>query len=127
MGRRRKFELGDVVWGVKPIEGVPYFHEMEYFGVVVNYRQDPRGKGEYHIVRTLHPISGATYGYPFWVVPHELTGLDVPQRWTAVKTYRANNRLEERGCSCMCCAHEAIPAGMIRKDGTFTWTEQLEN
>ena len=125
MGRRRKFRMGDVAYGTKPIEGVPFgIDEMQYFGVIVNYRRDPRGKGMYHVVRTLHPVSGATYGPPMWVSPEKLTATGVRNRWMAKRVYKANNRLVERGCSCMCCAHEAIPNGMIRADGSFTWIHE---
>jgi hypothetical protein len=123
VSRLRKFQLGDVAQWVKPIEGVPDVESVKYFCIIVDYTQDGRGRGMYRVVRTLHPVSGATFGEPVWTGPHTLIPLDVPNRPTAVRVYRANNKLVERGCSCMCCAHEAIPKKMIRKDGTFTWNE----
>jgi len=117
----RKFQLGDAATWVKPIDGVPDIETVRYFCIVVDYTQDGTGRGRYRVVRTLHPISGATFGEPVWVDPHFLIPLDVPNRLTAVSVYRANNKLIERGCTCMCCAHEAIPKGQIRADGTFRY------
>lgn len=119
MSRLRKFRLGDVAWWDKPIEGVPGVltkGTMPYFCIIVDYTQDGTGRGTYRVVRTLHPISGATFGEPVWVGPHHLLPLDVPNRSTAVRVYRANKKLAERGCSCGCCAHEAIPTGQVGPD-----------
>ena len=121
MGRIRKFQIGDVAYWHKLVEGVKGIPAMYYFAVIVDYRQDGAGRGKYRVVRTLHPVAGATFGEPAWVQPERLTPLDVPNRQTAVKVYRANERLEERGCRCSCCAHEAIPKGQIKQDGTFRW------
>ena len=121
MSRLRKFQLGDLCLWNKPIEGVKGIASMQYFGIIVDYAQDGTGRGRYRVIRTLHPISGTTFGEPVWVDPHFLIPLDVPNRPTAVRVYRANNKLEERGCTCMCCAHEAIPKGQIRADGTFRY------
>lgn len=119
MSRLRKFRLGDLAVWDKPVTGVFGFHTMRYFCIVVDYAQDGTGRGMYRVVRTLHPIAGATFGEPVWVGPHDLTPLDVPNRPTAVRVYRANEKLIDRGCACMCCAHEAIPKGQIRADGSF--------
>jgi len=124
MSRLRKFKLGDLCLWNKPINGVPDIESMQYFGIVVDYTQDGTGRGRYRVIRTLHPISGATFGEPVWVDPHFLIPLDVPNRPTAVRVYRANEKLIERGCTCMCCAHEAIPKGQIRADGTFRYEQE---
>ena len=121
MSRTRKFTLGDVVYWLKPISGVSGMATVPYFCVVVDYTQDGTGRGLYRILRTLHPLNGATFGESVWVGPHYLMKMDYPKRMTAVRTYRANMRLAERGCDCNCCTHEAIPKGLIRKDGTFTY------
>ncbi len=121
MSRLRKFQMGDVAYWVKPIEGVPDIQSMKYFAIIVDYTQDGTGRGRYRVVRTLHPVSGATFGEPVWVDPQVLTPLDVPNRPRAVRIYKANERLEERGCSCACCAHEAYPEGGIRADGTLRY------
>jgi len=123
MSRLRKFQMGDAATWLKPIAGVPNVDTIKYFCIIVDYAQDGTGRGMYRVVRTLHPIAGATFGEPVWVGPHYLLPLDVPNRPTAVRVYRANEKLLERGCSCMCCAHEAIPKGQIRADGTFRWDE----
>jgi hypothetical protein len=115
--------MGDVAYWDKPIEGVVGIPSMPYFCIIVDYKQDGTGRGMYRVVRTLHPVSGATFGEPVWVGPHYLTPMNVPNRLHAVRVYRANEKLLERGCTCMCCPHEAIPKGQIRADGTFRWDE----
>ena len=104
MSRNRKFQMGDVAWWQKPIVGVLDVAWVKYFAIIVDYKQDGTGRGRYRVVRTLHPVSGATFGEPVWVDPQELTPMDVPNRPRAVRIYKANERLEERGCSCACCA-----------------------
>ncbi len=121
MSRQRKFGMGDVAYWRKPIEGVDGREYMDYFAIIVDYRQDGAGRGMYRVVRTLHPVSGATFGEPVWAAPQTLDIIDVPNRPRAVRIYKANERLEERGCSCACCAHEAYPERGIRDDGTFRY------
>ncbi len=121
MSRLRKFQMGDAATWVKPIAGVEGIGSMKYFAIIVDYTQDGTGRGMYRVVRTLHPVSGATFGEPVWTGAHTLIPLDVPNRPRAVRIYKANERLEERGCSCMCCAHEAYPEGGIRADGTLRY------
>lgn len=114
MGRKRKFGIAEVVTS----RGRP--------AVVVDYRQDTRGRGQYRIVRLTSLPSGRGYGPAIWQDSHLL----LPYPWddarpTAVKMYRANERLgdADRGCACQCCAHVAIPPGMIRSDGTLEGEE----
>ena len=121
MSRNRKFQLGDVAYWLKPLEGVFGIPAMPYFAIIVDYRQDGTGRGMYRVVRTVHPVSGATFGEPVWTGPHYLKPMDVPNRPRAVRIYKANERLEERGCSCACCAHEAYPERGIRSDGTLRY------
>jgi len=121
MSRNRKFQLGDSALWEKPISGVAGMEHMLYFAIIVDYRQDGTGRGMYRVVRTLHPVSGATFGEPVWVGPHELKPTLWAQRPRAVRIYKANERLEERGCSCACCAHEAYPERGIRADGTLRY------
>ena len=121
MSRRRKFQMGDVAWWYKAIEGVEWVKQMPYFAIIVDYKQDGTGRGMYRVVRTLHPVSGATFGEPVWTAPQDLTPMDVPKRPRAVRIYKANERLEERGCACSCCAHEAYPERGIRNDGTLRY------
>ena len=109
MGRRHKFEIGDVV----------RYSDTDH-AVVVDYRQDTRGRGEYRIVRITAP-HGKPYGAATWrksplVHRSEVTN----RRMGMVYTYRANLRLgNERGCFSQCCVHVAIPVNQVRKDGTL--------
>ena len=121
MSRNRKFQMGDVAEWSKPIVWAQTYTNVTYFAIVVDYQQDGTGRGMYRVVRTLHPINGATFGEPVWVGPHYLTPMDVPNRPRAVRIYKANERLEERECSCQCCTHEAIPERSVRIDGTIDW------
>lgn len=114
MGRRKKFRIGEVV----TYRGRP--------AVVVDYRQDAKGRGFYRVVRLVSLPSGRGYGPAVW---RESYRLSERKDWsdgrpTAVKQYRANQKLgAERGCSCECCAHVAIPVGVIRNDGTLKGEE----
>jgi len=109
MGRRRRFLLGAVV----SYTGIPC--------VVVDYRQDRRKRGSYRLVRLTHLPMGKGYGPAIWVDSWRVASHDYPDsRPTAVQTYRANVKLgADRGCSCECCAHVAIPVGVIRPDGSL--------
>ena len=109
MGRKRKFQFGDVV-----LDGI-------HMAVIVDWERR-HGKGEYRVVRVLHPVNGAMYGPALWRLPQLLVPTDYPNRFrSTVKIYKANEKLEERGCACNCCAHTAIPVLVIRSDGTFRW------
>ena len=121
MSRTRKFQMGDVATYTKPIAGVRLLSWVDYFAIIVDYKQDGTGRGMYRVVRTVHPVSGATFGEPVWTGPHTLTPMDVPNRPRAVRIYKANERLVERECSCMCCAHEAIPERSVKADGSVNW------
>ena len=121
MSRARKFHEGDVALWTKGLAGVEGYEMMRYFAIIVDYRQDGTGRGMYRVVRTLHPVNGATFGEPTWVAPQLLAPMNAPNRPRAVRIYKANNRLEERGCACQCCTHESIPERSVRIDGTIDW------
>ena len=118
MANHRKFQLGDVAQWDKPIEGVEDVASIPYWVVIVDYKQDGTGRGRDR-VRTTHPVSGAGFGEAVWVETSVLIPLDVPNRPRAVRIYKANSKLEERGCSCQCCAHESIPERSVRKGGYY--------
>lgn len=126
IGRNRKFEEGDVVFGYKDIAGVDELTAMPFYAVVVGYYTEPKGKGWYQLIRVLHPLNGTPYGEVFMMMPHHLVPTEYPKRRTIGSRFRGNERLVERGCTCNCCAHEAIPASMIMKDGRFSWEKDYE-
>lgn len=146
MGRPRKAEIGDVVyWGEwHPVHeaslwqvnaederapatklGLPAIRIVQH-GIVVGYEQRANpGKagivGFYKCVRITHPVGGRTFGYTVWKRSDEITKRDVQSYRRTAQTVRANERLgyDDRGCSCQCCAHFAIPRSAIREDGTL--------
>lgn len=115
MGRKRKFQLGDVAnWA-----------DQEWV-VIVDW-QRRAGKGMYRCIRLQHPLNGLMYGAAFYALPQDLYPTTQPNRFrSTVKIYKANERLEERGCTCNCCAHVEIPVSDIRSDGTFRWEQTDE-
>lgn len=116
-GRPRKFKNGDLA-----------YHERLGYCVIVDWIRQPTTT-YYRVVRVLHPFNGAPYGEAVWIKGYTLRvpRLDGVSHGTARRNiagiYAANQRLEERGCRCNCCVHEAIPKGQIRKDGSFKWEE----
>jgi hypothetical protein len=114
MGRPRKYRLGDVV----SYEGEP--------AVVVDYRQDGRKRGSYRLIRLISLPAGRPYGPAVWVQSYKVDNNDWPdRRWTAVQNFRANSRLGDRGCTCQCCPHLAIPPSAVRSDGTLEGEESI--
>lgn len=111
MGRKFKFKIGEVV----------RYNDTDH-AVVVDYRQDTRGRGEYRIVRLSAP-HGKQYGAAPWRKSYVLYKSEVTHiRLGVVSTYRANLRLgglEERGCLSQCCVHVAIPVSQVNKDGSL--------
>ena len=116
MPRPRKFKMGEVAkWGRQPV-------------VIVDWRSDDAGRGEYRIVRTLG-LTGKAFGPARWLDSNQIDRYRATDKrpWymrpTVLRTVRANIRLgddhEDRGCTCNCCPHVAIPAGVIRQDGTI--------
>lgn len=126
MGRNRKFEIGDVALVSKPIDGVSEMDTIPYYAVVVDWTKDNYGRHYYRMIRTLHPVNGALFGEPFHMAAHHALKTDYPNRRVSTYgIYLANERMgKERGCTCMCCAHEAIPRSEIASDGTFKWERE---
>lgn len=122
-GRKHKFRPGDGAWYEVRIEaddsGEATPHEWyRQYCYVVDWAVK-NGRGHYRVVRMTGGHLGATpWGRPIWMISYELhpTG-----RWWhgLLMQYRANERLEERGCTCNCCVHEAIPRSTLNRDGTF--------
>jgi hypothetical protein len=98
-GRKRRFKFGDI--SVDRRDG--------QLRVIVDYRM--RGtKAEYAGI----PMNGRheRFGPAQWVSSSELHTTGKSSKTASVRTYRANNKLEEevgRGCRCHCCIHTAIP------------------
>jgi len=119
-GRRRKFKNGDLAWHEKH-GWVVIVDRVTYEGAVT--------PPYYRVVRVLHPFNGAPYGEALWIKSPYLrkpTGDEQRTRKKVLPIYNANNRMQDRGCRCNCCAHTAIPNNMIRKDGTFKWEDEEE-
>lgn len=114
-GRKHKFRPGDgCYWDITDTENRPY----RQYGYVVDWAVR-QGRGHYRIVRMTGGHLGATpWGRPIWIISYNLhpTG-----RWWRglLLQFRANQRLKERGCTCNCCVHEAIPRSTLNMDGTF--------
>ncbi len=123
MPARFKFKIGDIAVWTKPL-ALNGASTVEYhYAIIVDFKQDGFGRGYYRVVRTLHPVNGATYGEAVWVQPHYLSVGAFPNRYKTALIYRANERMKERGCRCNCCPHEAIARSVIRDDGSFVWEE----
>jgi hypothetical protein len=107
-----KFKMGDVA---------TYDFDGSAYRVIVDYRNDPGGRGEYRVVRLTNPVNGHMYGPPHWVKSYLLK----PGEFTykrGVSVYRNNTAIgttAERGCRCQCCIHTALPASVVNVDGTF--------
>jgi len=122
MSRRKKFQPGDVVEVSWRADTAP-----ARYAVVVGYRQDAKGRGEYRLVRVNRAVAGQTYGHTFWLKSYELTATGNRYK-RAVQTVRLNDLLgksRERGCSCQCCVHTAIAHSEVKNDGTFAWEADL--
>lgn len=89
-------------------------------GVIVDYMQDASGHGYYRVVNVTRLHGGQMYGPASWRQSYELEATGTKYR-RGPTTYRKNEGIAERGCSCNCCVHEAIPLGEIREDGTYEW------
>jgi hypothetical protein len=107
VGRNRKFDEGDRVH-------VSTKHVI-IDGVIVDYRQDDKLRGEYRVQRQ---INNWAAGPPVWQDTWTLTGTSGVNR-RLVNTYRKNLAIPDRGCKCNCCVHVAVPLGEVRLDGTF--------
>ena len=123
MPAKFKFKIGDMAlwWKQMSLDGSTT--DVLTHCVIVDFKQDGFGRGYYRVVRTLHPVNGAPYGEAVWVQPHDLVVTRHPNRYKTALIYRANERMEERGCRCNCCPHEAIARSVINDDGTFKWED----
>ncbi len=113
MPRPLKFQPGDVVTDIG--------NKPDQLAVVVDYRQDDKGRGEYRVIRLTNAVNGHLYGPAHWVKSYRLhpTGSTYKR---AVSVYRNNAAIgtaADRGCRCNCCIHTAIPASVVKADGTF--------
>ena len=114
MGRPRKFNTNDLAYYITE-DG------RKQYAVIVDWRSDTRGRGEYRIVRLTHPQGGRPYGAAAWFKSELLHTTGKTWGYKVSMTYRMNERLKrfgERGCECQCCVHAAIPRRVVRPDGT---------
>ncbi len=93
------------------------------YGVIVDYYQDDSGHGYYRVVNLTRWNGGQMYGSANWRQSWQLEDTGHKYR-RGPTTYRKNLKLEDRGCSCNCCVHQAIPLGAMNPDGTFVWEDQ---
>jgi len=109
-GRKRKFQKRQIVWQ----------EAVQEYGVIVDYKQDDSGHGYYRVVNVTDPNKGQMWGRATWRQSYELTPTGKKYK-RGPGTYKRNLALGDRGCSCNCCVHEALPLGDVRLDGSFTW------
>ena len=89
-------------------------------GVVVDWRQRQQ-TSLYRVV----PVNGKykRYGTARWYEARFLTGTGMESHTGSIRTYRANQTLEEetgdRGCDCQCCAHVAMDRGDYSNSGRW--------
>lgn len=105
MGRPRKFRTGAIVDDAA----------RNTLAVVVDYKITHTER-EYRLI-PLNP-SLQRSGRAYWQRSLWLTGNGQKSR-DSVKTYLANRELEERGCTCQCCIHEAMPIEDFNRWGTW--------
>lgn len=114
-GRPRKYQNKDIVWQ----------QAVNSYGVIVDYQQDKSGHGYYRVISIHRLHGGRMQGPASWRQSWELEPTGQKYRRGPI-TYRKNKALGDRGCSCNCCIHEAIPSGELREDGTYTWEDREE-
>lgn len=108
-GRKHKLRPGDGCYWITDDGSYQY-------GFVTDWAVKGK-RGHYQVVRMTGGHVGATpYGRPKWIISYKLTPTG---RWWRGLLYqfRANLKLAERGCSCNCCVHEAIPRSLLDKEG----------
>ena len=100
MGRHKKFKMGEIV--EEPEHDDPYQPQQKF--VVVDYESigDDR---QYRVI----PLDSKKRrrGTAVWMRAHLLESTGEKSGTASLKTYRANESLIDRGCSCQCCIHEA--------------------
>ena len=107
MGRPRKFELGDIVTGT--VDG-----RVKY--VVVDY-ENIDDQRRYRCIPL--DFRKRRRGDAVWIFGWVLRGTDQRSGTASLKTYRANESLVERGCSCQCCIHESYDAAAWTNHGRW--------
>jgi len=112
-GRPRKFNNKDIVWQT----------DVKAYGVIVDWKSDITGHGYYRVISLTRLYGGKMYGPAVWRQSWNLEPTGQRYKRGPV-TYRKNLALGERGCSCNCCIHTAIPSGQLREDGTWTWEDR---
>ncbi len=102
IGRPKKFELGDIVRYIGSLQG-----KNDQHFVVVDYEsiEDTR---RYRVIPL--DFRFRRRGDAVWMWSWTLKSLGRHSGTASVRTYRANEALIERGCSCMCCIHESYDA-----------------
>lgn len=105
IGRNRKHSLGDIVCSVEPQESkdqLIYWSPQRY--VVVGYDDTPDAR-RYRVV----PLDAQKRrrGDAVWMESWKLDATGEHSGTASVKTYRANEALISRECSCQCCIHES--------------------
>jgi hypothetical protein len=98
MGRNRKFELGEIVRRVGPVASRSTHQRY----VVVGYEPDER---RYRVIPL--DYKNRRRGDAAWMQSWWLMTTNQSSGTASIKTYRANEALPERGCSCQCCIHTA--------------------
>ena len=114
-GRPRKFKNKQIVWQ----------EAVDSYGVIVDYKQDESGHGYYRVVNIHRLHGGRMYGPANWRQSFELQPTEFKYKRGPV-TYRKNLALGDRGCSCNCCIHVAIPSAELREDGRYVWEVEAE-
>lgn len=102
MGRRRKFNWGDVLYRYRGVDN-------PYYGVVVDQRTDEQRNSYYFMIHTDKYGKRPTIGH--WVPVGDLEHSISKGGWKRTRTglvrgYRWNKERPDRGCNCFCCGHE---------------------
>ena len=101
MGRPRKFSNGEIV---ESYQGTLY--------VVVDY-ENIEDERRYRVIPL--DFRKRRRGDAVWIYSWVLKSTGEHSGTASIRTYRANEALIERGCSCQCCIHEAYD--------TKSWTD----
>ena len=113
MGRPRKFTNGGIVTGI-------INHTVKY--VVVDY-ENINDERRYRCVPL--DFRKRRRGDAVWIASWVLESTGEHSGTASIRTYRANEALVERGCSCQCCIHEAYDTQEWTDHGRWRDPEQL--
>ncbi len=116
MGRPRKFENGEIVQGTMPRVGA----KPKY--VVVDY-ENVEDERRYKVIPL--DFRKRRRGDAVWVYSWVLESTGQHSGTASIRTFRANEALVERGCSCQCCIHEAYDTQEWTDHGRWRDPEQL--